>query len=1033
MSGWDTDDDLLDAVLDGNGGDDNSAGADASFDAGIATDEMDGAGEEEDLGLGEADGWGDGDLDLDLTSEGSDEIPAAAATNESTAPPPPAREKSAPPPPPAAAKQPPPPPAAAAASPPKSLVAMLSEHERMMDREISSIHDATDAKGGVAVANESADASDGQDEWDFEDDEDIFNEGNEGLDEVGGMGGLDAGEPEQQGLTENPFLREEPDANEMPVQLPSATANDEHEAAYDVEDAGDGWSDDDFFEDEALQASSVPPPPPQPAPVPPPPTPQPHAPAAVTAMSPPIAQRTRAQRAQLQTPSQARAPSPVPPLPAALNSSQRRIQQMLSSYVASLHDADFLGRLHQKLQRHQTAASGAHGDNGEQANSAAMDLKTYYAARPGLRKYTLGVEMDRMDYALVLANGRRTDDKDVIRSYFGVGEDGERMHPVGEEEAATTEELLVRSANQSLLADMLVSLTGAEDDLPTNGLSEDDFFDGGTDDAEYKERKVQTTGLILSGPTLCMTSVAEACNFILDLQSEKVEAVCDLAISVPFHGDASAVRPSNGGENVVQDGRLLLARARVSVRFRPGGEGGDHNDEPTVQYAVQSVHPLHAPDSTLLAQAAISLAHDQEDPFFHDEYAITEDEAADARDQFLLSHHLLSDSGLIAVSDHIDKLREAAEAGSTGFRSALQQLDGVTNVSGKLQFLKETAGGRGGSGLGGFGLALPSVEEIEAAEREAMAGAHVSPPPNAKFRFPRPEGHVEGRPPPPPPLPVSQQGESEASRPRPLIGGLFMSGLSRIAAAATQPETATGWEGGGGTGLTPPSSPPGACNTDLSGGERPVFYRRDEDIAAEPPRDEPHAPAAAQPQMDHLKYSTVMSPSPNKIGVSPRKIFVEQEDVLEESQDAGWSDDEFDFGDESGQIENDKGGECSKDAKMDSAGVPHSPHNRSVQVGADSGTLEPIESVGQSPAPRQIAKSSSIAIPPPALSPQRPQTTQPMRTFEEEFVLVLKEKIESETKEMEETGRMKRWTPIRDDPQMRRRLMDVMVAQINSN
>ena len=116
---------------------------------------------------------------------------------------------------------------------------------------------------------------------------------------------------------------------------------------------------------------------------------------------------------------------------------------------------------------------------------------------------------------------------------------------------------------------------------------------------------------------------------------------------------------------------------------------------------------------------------------------------------------------------------------------------------------------------------------------------------------------------------------------------------------------------------------------------------------------------------------------------------------------------------------------------MDSACVPS--HNESVQVGAGSGTLEPIESVGQSPAPRQIAKSSSIAIPPPALSPQRPQTTQPMRTFEEEFVLVLKEKIESETKEMEETGRMKRWTPIREDPQMRRRLMDVMVAQINSN
>ena len=61
------------------------------------------------------------------------------------------------------------------------------------------------------------------------------------------------------------------------------------------------------------------------------------------------------------------------------------------------------------------------------------------------------------------------------------------------------------------------------------------------------------------------------------------------------------------------------------------------------------------------------------------------DDAVDARDRFLLSRRL-ADSGLLSVvaSDQIDRLRGAARAKTTGFRSALRQLDGVTNVSSKL-------------------------------------------------------------------------------------------------------------------------------------------------------------------------------------------------------------------------------------------------------------------------------------------------------------------------------------------------------------
>ena len=110
----------------------------------------------------------------------------------------------------------------------------------------------------------------------------------------------------------------------------------------------------------------------------------------------------------------------------------------------------------------------------------------------------------------------------------------------------TTEELLVRSANQSLLADMLTVLTCAEDEFDRDGR--DDVRDS------------------TSGSALCMTSVAETCRFKIDLRSGFVEALCLLAVSIPHH-------KTNDG--AASNGRRVLARAEVLARFHPGGEGGD--------------------------------------------------------------------------------------------------------------------------------------------------------------------------------------------------------------------------------------------------------------------------------------------------------------------------------------------------------------------------------------------------------------------------------------------------------------------------
>eukprot|EP00984_Skeletonema_dohrnii_P021729 scaffold10924_cov68-Skeletonema_dohrnii-CCMP3373.AAC.1 len=879
----------------------------------------------------------------------------------------------------------------------------------------------------------------------------------------------------------NPFLQDSDDEGPPPFEEQHDTAvlnnsNEEMDNAIVNDNDEDGWSDDDdLFEegDELLDSSSpvqkttavagvvattaVPPPPPPPVPI--------AAPTATSAASniSPVANRTRSKNAT---------PGPPPPLPKPqqqhyqhhhhhhqqqqppLNPSQQRIHQMLSNYTTNLKSNNYPSRLHSKLHMYQTKPRTSKENN---TITPAAELRHYYAIRPKLRKYTLGVELDRMEYTLTLENGSCTCDKDVIRSYFGVDEDGGMVCGDGEEEEveATVEELLIRSANQSLLADALVALTGSEEDVLVDDTSceDDDFFN---DNGAEEKRSM---GLILSGPTLCMSSVAETCQFTVDLQCGKVEALCDLAISVPFHGDVTAIQELLGydeqlQDKIIGDGRIILARARVSVRFRPGGEGGNENDEPTVQYAIQSINPLLPSNSPVLRQVAIALAHDQEDPFFQEEQRADVGDATDIRDLFLLNQHLLSDSGLLAVSDHLERLRGAAEAKSTGFRSALRQLDGVTNVSGKLQFLKGTANttrgqgsGSGTSGFLGLGLALPSAEEIEAAEREAQNAVRRQD--DATFRFPRPdevheglrfsrpddvnEGYSRpyddrnGRPPPPPPPPPPPappgrppQTEEVIARPKPIIGGLF-TGLSRLAAAATQPSdlrTEQEWGDEGGTGLTPPSSPKANHFVQAPTTDFPTLYRKEENaniISQSTTGLEDGAIGIVQHPPTHLSRQQPCDQGAeflSKGEVNGEAIM--ESTVEDEHEEDGWSDDEFDFEEPvSKDFVEDQNVANEKELKGTPSSTSHAEEEEVVSY-----LQQDISSVLQFESKTDTQQSIQ---------------SKPSRSFSEEISIALQGKIEGENKEMIQSGKLKRWTPLREDRILRQKLMEVMRHNLIQN
>lgn len=270
-----------------------------------------------------------------------------------------------------------------------------------------------------------------------------------------------------------------------------------------------------------------------------------------------------------------------------------------------------------------------------------------------------------------------------------------------------------------------------------------------------------------------------------------------------------------------------------------------------------------------------------------------------------------------------------------------------------------------------------------------------------------------------------------------------MSGLSRLAAAATQPDEQqhfpSGWEGGGGgTGLTPPSSPRN-CNEKVVHSREasivvPKLYRNEEDkyCASDGRGDRimgTSTPSAVQqrPGQNKSDVTNIIDP----VSTNPL-LPVKESGLIDGTDDAGWSDEEFDFEDDA-----DDDGLRREDVKSES----EKPGSYDPKFASMSNNLvdKPTIGIGHEPPSVRgnhrhgVTNTSALVPSPPHSSEQQSSAnTQHSRTFEEEFVMVLKDKIDAECQELKEHGRMKRWRPIREDPILRKQLMEVMIAQIQS-
>jgi hypothetical protein len=278
----------------------------------------------------------------------------------------------------------------------------------------------------------------------------------------------------------------------------------------------------------------------------------------------------------------------------------------------------------------------------------AKHLIDYYQDRPQLMAYTIDTEVPRMDYQVTSTDGATLMNKQDVRTY---------LH------SQPNNSILIRAANQSLLADILTVLTG---------------------------------DVIV--PKFLATTICTSCRFVLDPLSVHVN--CNMSLSLP---DQSGTR-------------MDVAEILVTITFDPGEE--------VIIYQIKQIN-LVLTDMNALKGTATFLSEMDSNIFEQQERQ--QPTSADAvRDNFL---------------KQLSITQQMAQQTSTGLSSALRQIDRVANVSNKVSALSKLM------------PILPTSADIMAMQVSPMNALRPEPP----------------------------AARADKNRPRPILGGFLMSGLSRLA------------------------------------------------------------------------------------------------------------------------------------------------------------------------------------------------------------------------------------------------------------
>mmetsp|Transcript_24800 Transcript_24800/g.28380 ORF Transcript_24800/g.28380 Transcript_24800/m.28380 type:complete len:757 (+) Transcript_24800:42-2312(+) len=434
-----------------------------------------------------------------------------------------------------------------------------------------------------------------------------------------------------------------------------------------------------------------------------------------------------------------RPPAGPPPLPTTVTMTQE--EQQLVKYINNLS-------LQQNTHLIQSINSIFISEKNNDPE-AALELCRYYHSRPQLTPYTLDSEVPRMEYQIIISDDFILTHPEEIQQHF-------RNNPIDN----LVDDMLLRSSNQSILADVFPVITGIDDSIVRMK-----FY---------------------------ATAVATNCRFVLDMRHENktTQVDCTLLVSVPLSNhDEKYQKHSSSMEENTQD-KLNLAKIRIMIHFSP------EPSAPFVKYQLISIQPLldAAIDQQKIrhvSQYLILLENDMND---NNNFNGNQDTSI-LRDDFLNS---------IMSNTH------------SGFKSALRDIDGVVNVSSKFNYIKNVL------------PILPSANDIlmaaqEVEEEEAAAGKleekqkqarrnHDNKIPSTTNIIDTPMAHQKeifhlhnGQ-----NNHQLQQQQPQQAVPRPIIGGLLMSGISNLAKKVTVPTTSLGIPSTSSSSRhpTPPPPPP---------------------------------------------------------------------------------------------------------------------------------------------------------------------------------------------------------------------------------
>lgn len=213
----------------------------------------------------------------------------------------------------------------------------------------------------------------------------------------------------------------------------------------------------------------------------------------------------------------------------------------------------------------------------------ADDMVDYYRARPELKEFTLKSELPRMDYEVLAVDKETGNDIRLVET------DEVRFYLESLKESNTDDyeevDIILRAANQSLLADPLAMMTG------------------------------EGNGKLVHSGSFHSTVIATVCSFKLDLRREgerRVKVQCELAICVPSGYDGTSEH-SEGSED--KAATLEIARVVLVIQFSPSETATPSG--PLVKYSLMDIIPTitnyeeGSDNAIALRSAAAVLARDR--------------------------------------------------------------------------------------------------------------------------------------------------------------------------------------------------------------------------------------------------------------------------------------------------------------------------------------------------------------------------------------------------------------------------------------